>query len=269
MGGHDRRLVHIRLEEKPRGLVAHLTIDNESKLNAMNSELMGQFIEETARLATIDRLRAVILTGAGPKAFVGGADINEMAALKTPDQAKAFITRLHQCCDGVRSIPVPVIARIQGFALGAGLELAASCDLRIASGNAVFGMPEIKLGIPSVIEAALLPMLIGWGRTREMLLLGEKFTAQEALEWGLIERIAPPSELDAAVDDWIEKILTSSPHAVRLQKALIRAWEDLPAGAAVAAGIDAFAAAFETTEPAAAMSEFIAQQKRRKRENRK
>jgi enoyl-CoA hydratase/carnithine racemase len=130
-------------------------------------------------------------------------------------------------------------------------------------------MPEVKLGIPSVVEAALLPMLIGWGRTREILLLGENFTAQEALEWRLIERIAPSSELDAAVDDWIEKILTSSPRAVRLQKALIRAWEDLPVGAAVAAGIDTFAAAFETTEPATAMSEFIAQQKKRKRETRK
>ncbi len=269
MRGRDQRLVNVRLEEKPRGLVAHLTIDNEPKLNAMNSELMDQFIEETARLAAFDRLRVVILTGAGPKASVSGADIQEMAALKTPCQAKAFITRVHKCCDGVRSIPVPVIARIQGFTLGAGLELAASCDLRIATDTAIFGMPEVKLGIPSVVEAALLPMLIGWGRTREVLLLGEKFTAQEALEWRLIERIAPSSELDAAVDDWIEKILTSGPRAVRLQKALIRAWEDLPVGAAVAAGIDTFAAAFETAEPATAMSEFIAQQKRRKREIRK
>jgi enoyl-CoA hydratase/carnithine racemase len=106
-----------------------------------------------------------------------------MASLH-PDSARTFITLLHGCCKALRELPVPVIARIQGYALGGGLELAVACDLRVASDTAVFGMPEVKLGIPSVIEAALLPALVGWGRTRHMLLLGESFGATEAATGG-------------------------------------------------------------------------------------
>ena len=95
---------------------------------------------------------------------------------------------------------MPVIARVNGYALGAGLEVAAACDLRIASSNAVFGMPEVKVGIPSVVEAALLPGLIGWGRTRELLLFGENIDAATALAWGLVEQVVAPAELDAAVE---------------------------------------------------------------------
>src|SRR5439155_1086231 len=116
-------------------------------------------------------LRLVIVTGAGERAFVGGADINELAALDT-DSAREFITLVHRCCDGFHRLPVPVIARIDGYALGAGLELAAACDLRVASNRAVFGMPEVRVGIPSVVEAALLPQLIGYGRARRLLLTG-------------------------------------------------------------------------------------------------
>jgi len=210
-------------------------------------------------------LRAVVLTGDGPKAFIVGADINEMAAIDSADRARAFITLLHRCCDAIRTFPVPVIARINGYCFGAGLEIAAACDARIASDAALFGMPEVKLGIPSVIEAALLPLLVGWGRAREIMLLGEAFTANEALTWGLVERAVPASALDAAVEAWIGRLLTSRPRAVRLQKRLIRQWEDLPLGAAIEAGIDAFAAAYETDEPAAAMREFLAAQKSRRR----
>ena len=186
------------------------------------------------------------------------ADINEMNAIRDPATARSFITRVHACCAAIRSIPVPTIARIQGFALGAGLELAAACDLRIASQTATFGMPEVKLGIPSVVEAALLPMLIGWGRTRQMLLLGETFGAQQALAWNLVEQVTPPDELDSAIQICIGQLLNSKPRAVRLQKSLIRAWEDLSTQEAIQAGIDAFAAAFDTDEPQIAMHEFLA-----------
>ena len=159
---------------------------------------------------------------------------------------------------------MPVIARIHGYAFGAGLEIAAACDVRIASETASFGMPEVKLGIPSVIEAALLPTLVGWGRAREIMYLGEIFTAAEALEWGLIEHVVPTAALDATVETWIGKLLTSTPGAVRLQKRLIRQWEDLPLSAAVQAGVAAFAAAYRTDEPAVAMRKFLAAQKARK-----
>jgi len=159
---------------------------------------------------------------------------------------------------------VPVLARIQGFTLGAGLELVAACDLRIAAASARFGMPEVRLGIPSVVEAALLPGLVGWGRTRQLLLLGEVYEADEAARWGLLERVVPDEELDAAVDEWLDALLLATPRAIRLQKALIRKWEDLPVSDAIRAGIDAFASAYETDEPARAMAAFRAERRRDK-----
>lgn len=261
----DDRLFHVRLDERKQGVVAHATINNARHLNAINSAVMEEFVDTMAQLATDPWLRAVVLTGAGGKAFIVGADINEMAGLQSAAQATAFITRLHRCCHAIRHHPVPVIARIQGFAFGAGLEIAAACDVRIATDAALFGMPEVKLGIPSVIEAALLPTLVGWGRAREMMFLGETFTADKAHEWGLVEHVVPASSLDAAVETWIGRLLTSMPGAVRLQKRLIRQWEDLPLAAAIAAGIDTFAQAYETDEPVNAMREFLAAQKARKK----
>jgi enoyl-CoA hydratase len=260
----DRQL-HIRRDDRSQGVVAYATIDNAGKLNAINSALMGELVGAMSELAADARLRAVVLTGAGPKAFIAGVDINEMARIEDSAQATAFITRLHQCCEAIRNVPVPVIARVQGYAFGGGLEIAAACDVRIASEAAVFGMPEVKLGIPSVIEAALLPMLVGWGRAREIMYLGETFTADEALQWGLVERVVPAPALDAAVEAWIAKLLTSAPRAVRLQKQLIRQWEDLPLAAAVQAGIKAFAAAYETDEPVATMHEFLAARRARRK----
>jgi enoyl-CoA hydratase/carnithine racemase len=149
----------------------------------------------------------------------------------------------------LRRLPVPVIARIDGYALGAGLELAAACDLRVASGRAVFGMPEVRIGIPSVVEAALLPLLIGHGRARRLLLTGENIGAAEALDWGLVDVVASPDRLDAEVDRLAAQIIAGGPNAIKLQKRLILDWEELPTAAAVARGIDCFATAYETDEP--------------------
>jgi len=248
--------------------VAYLTVSNEPKLNTLSSALMQEFLRALHELAGDESLRAVVLTGAGTKAFIGGADIHEMAQLDAVS-GRAFITLLHRCCDALRELPVPVIARINGYALGAGLEIAAACDLRIAADTARFGMPEVRLGIPSVIEAALLPTLIGWGRTRQLLLLAETITSAEAFQWGLVEMVVPLSKfyssaaLDEAVEVWVSSILKAGPHAIRLQKKLIRRWEDLPLSDAVRAGVDAFAAAWETDEPRRMMQEFLADRARR------
>src|SRR5947209_3165486 len=158
--------IGVLVEERKLGAVARVTIENSAKLNTLDSLLMIAFIGELEALAKREDLRAVVLTGAGDNAFIGGANIFEMATLDA-ERSQAFITLVHRSCNALRELPVPVIARVNGYALGAGLEVAAACDLRIASSNAVFGMPEVKVGIPSVVEAALLPGLIGWGRTRE------------------------------------------------------------------------------------------------------
>jgi enoyl-CoA hydratase len=124
-------------------------------------------------------------------------------------------------------------------------------------------MPEVKLGIPSVIEAALLPMLIGWGRTRQILLFGENFTAQEAHSWGLVNELVSGGDLDNAVGRWLDQLLSCSPGAIRLQKQLIRSWEDMPLRAAIQAGVESFTTVVRSGEPSAAMHDFLDRQKLR------
>ncbi len=250
--------VIVRLARRPGGhRVAKISINNPTRLNCLSSAVMTALVAAFQALSDDPAIRAVVLTGEGDKAFIGGADIREMAGLDV-DSGRAFITRVHACCAAVRDFPAPVIARIQGFALGAGLEIAAACDLRLAAEDARLGMPEVKLGVPSVVEAALLPGLIGWGRTRQMLLLGSTIGAAEALDWGLVGQVTTADGLDAAVAAWLDQICEAGPEALRLQKALIRRWEELPMGAAVQAGVDAFADAWTGDEPGRMMGDFLA-----------
>src|SRR5579872_462801 len=209
------------------GFVARITIDRAAKLNALDRTLMAEIIDAMTGLTDDPALRLAVVTGAGGgRAFIGGADIDELATLDA-DSARAFITAVHVCCDAFRHLAVPAIARIDGYALGAGLELAAACDFRIASDRSVFGMPEVRIGLPSAVEAALLPGLIGPARTRKLLLTGDNIGADEALAWGLVDRIVPAEELDAAVETLAGSILAAGPYAVRLQKSLILDWEEM------------------------------------------
>jgi enoyl-CoA hydratase len=256
--------VTLRVEETPRGRIAFVAIDNQKKLNSLSSEVMSQFIEIFRNLSAAPALRAVVLRGAGDKAFIGGANIDEMAAVDSPEAARAFILKVHGCCQAIRDLPVPVIAAIDGWCLGAGLEVAAACDMRLCSDEARFGMPEVRLGIPSVVEAALLPSLIGWGRTRRILMTGEIFSASEALAWGLVEEVYLKAMLETAVYDLLEKLLEAEPRAVQLQKALIQRWEELPMSRAIAAGVDAFEQAWTTDEPTASMARYLADRARAK-----
>jgi enoyl-CoA hydratase len=255
-----RNWVDVRRDD--RG-VAVVTIDNAARLNVLNTSVMTDLVAAVERLGTDETLRAVVLRGAGERAFIGGADINEMTALDA-DSARAFITLVHRSCDVFRCLPVPVIARIQGYVFGAGVEIAAACDMRIATEGSQFGMPEVRLGVPSVVEAALLPQLIGWGRTRQFLLTGDTIDAATALAWGLVETVVPSDQLDHAVERLLESILASGPRAIRLQKALIIAWEDLPLREAIQRGVDSFADAWLTDEPRRMMQDFADRRRRRK-----
>jgi enoyl-CoA hydratase/carnithine racemase len=251
--------VTVRFDDGARGRVAYVSVDNQKKLNSLSSEVMAQFVQAFRHLSADPALRAVVLRGAGDKAFIGGANIDEMAGIDGPEAGRTFIQKVHGCCQAIRDLPVPVIAAVDGWCLGAGLEVAAACDMRLCSDRAQFGMPEVRLGIPSVVEAALLPSLIGWGRTRRILMTGEIFGASEALAWGLVEEVYLQAMLETAVEDLLEKLLEAEPRAVRLQKALIQRWEDLPMGEAIAAGVDAFAAAWTGDEPRTAMARYLAE----------
>ncbi len=248
--------VELAIGERNGARIARITVDHPGKLNILNRGLIGELANKVESLAADEGLRALVLTGAGNRAFIGGADIRDLATLDRRTAAP-FITALHRACDALRRLPVPVIARIEGYALGAGLEVAAACDLRIAGESARFGMPEVKVGIPSVIEAALLPTLIGWGRTRRLLLTAETIDAETAERWGLIEWRVPAARLDALVDEVLDAVLACGPNAIRLQKALIRDWEDLTLSRAVARGIERFAESFATDEPQQKMQAFL------------
>ncbi len=252
----------IDLDLDARG-VASVTIANAAKLNTLNRAVMTRLIDVVETLATEPTLRAVVLRGAGVRAFIGGADITEMATLDA-GSARDFISLVHRSCDVFRRLPVPVIARIQGYTLGAGLEIAAACDLRVAASDATFGMPEVRIGIPSAVEAALLPQLIGWGRTRELLLTGEAIDAATAERWGLVAQVVAPAELDAAVERRIVSILACGPRAIGAQKALIQAWENLPMRDSIERGIDCFEASWSSDEPARMMAGFLDAMRRRK-----
>jgi len=256
--------ITVQTETRDGGLVATVVIDRPDRLNAMGAALFDSFAEAVRRLSADPALRAIVVAGAGERAFVGGADIGEMSGISAPETARAFILKVHEACASLRACPAPVIARIQGYCFGAGLELAAACDFRIAGSDAQFGMPEVRLGIPSVVEAALLPRLIGWGRARRLLLTGETIGAGTALGWALVEEAAAPGELDASVERALADILACGPEAVRSQKRLIAAWERLPLEAAIEAGVEAFAQSFMTDEPQRMMAAFLAARAARK-----
>jgi len=250
--------VHVTFAARACGArVARVTIDHAAKLNCLSSQLIVALRNAFGRLGAEANLRAVVLTGAGERAFIGGADIDELSGLCS-DSARLFITRLHQACRAIRDCPVPVIARINGYCLGAGLEVAMSCDMRAAAADAQLGMPEVRLGLPSVIEAALLPGQIGWGRTRELLLTGVRYSGAEALAMGLVEKAVPAAELDAAIEAWLAGIARAREGAVRAQKRLINAWECVSIEEGVLLGIDALADAYTTGEPQQALAAFIA-----------
>src|SRR6185437_12060530 len=171
--------------------------------------------------------------------------------------AEAFITRLRDLCEAVRAFPAPVIARMPGWSLGGGLEVAAACDFRIAARDAKFGMPEVRVGIPSVIHAALLPRLIGWGRARWLVMTAENIDAATALAWGLVDVVAQQGGLDGAVDRTIKMLLECSPEALRAQKHLLRQWEELPLTESVNLSIGVFGQSYLTGEPQRLMGEFV------------
>ncbi len=243
--------------------IATLTLNRPAKLNALSTDMIAALLDTLRMLHQQPGLRAVILTGAGGKAFCGGAQVEALAALG-PTSSRAFITSLHDICEAIRQLPVPVLARIDGHCIGAGLEIAAACDLRIASTRARFAMPEVRLGIPSVIEAVLLPGLIGWGRTRLLVYTGRVIDAATACDWGLLEDLVEPDALDAAVQRCVEEITASDADVIASQKHLMREWEGMTPAEGIALSIDAFEQTWQRPEPRRRLNEFVAQMEARR-----
>ena len=237
-----------------RGDVVWCTLDRPP-LNLFEPGLIAALRATFETLARDGGIRAAVLAGRG-RAFTAGMDVHVLKALDA-GAARALITDLCAAIDAVHRAPFPVLAAVHGACLGAGFELALACDLRLAAADASFGLPEVRVGVPSVIQAALLPPLIGPGRAAEMLLLGTPVGAREALAWGLVNRVVEPGALAAAVDDTLAAVLACGPRAVRAQKALMIRWRESDLPSAVRAGIEAFAACYGGDEPREGAAAFL------------
>jgi enoyl-CoA hydratase/carnithine racemase len=206
-------------------------------------------------LAADRSTRLAVVVGSG-RAFTAGMDVRVLRDLDV-GRARELITALHDAIAAVHRAPFPVIAAVNGPCLGAGFELALACDLRVAAASASFGLPEVRVGVPSVIQAALLPPMVGPGRAAEMLLTGAPITAATALDWGLVNRVVPDDRLRPAAEELAAAILAAGPEAIRLQKELIVRWRESDLSTAVRHGINAFATAYATDEPLEGMSAYL------------
>jgi enoyl-CoA hydratase/carnithine racemase len=248
----------VRVERE--GALAWLTLDRPP-LNLIVPEMVEGIRSALDALRRDPAVRLAVIGGAG-RVTTGGMQLQVLREL-APGSAKAFIASLHEAINLVHDAPFPTIGMVHGACLGAGFELAMACDLRTAAAGTRLGLPEIRVGIPSVIEAALLPGFVGPGRAAEILLTGESITAEQALGWGLVNRVAPAAELRTATAELAARILECAPTAVRLQKELIVRWRNTDQRTAVEYGVNAFAQSFATGEPREAMDAFLGKRRPR------
>ena len=206
---------HVLFELDADGIV-QISIDRRDKFNALTGALIEELKDAFSRLAEDRSIRAAVITGAGNKAFVAGADIGELAAL-TPVEAREYALRGQQTFRLLETCGKPTVAAVNGFALGGGMELAMACSVRFASESARFGQPEVKLGlVPGYGGTQRLPRLVGRGRALELLLSGEMITAAEAHRIGLVNAVVPPDELLQYSRFWLNKVLANAPVALGL-----------------------------------------------------
>jgi enoyl-CoA hydratase len=233
---------HILFESGEDG-IAQVTVNRPQKLNALNTALVLELEDAFRRVRTENAIRALIVTGAGEKAFVAGADINELAVL-TPVEAQTYAARGQRTLRELETMTKPSVAAVNGYALGGGLELAMACTVRFASPNAKLGQPEIKLGIlPGYGGTQRLPRLVGRGRALEMLLAGDPIDAAEAHRIGLVNAVVAQPDLLAHCRQWLAKVLANAPVAA----ALIVQAVDLGLNAGLDEGLRYEAAAFGLT----------------------
>ncbi len=242
------------------GRVAVLTINRPDKLNALNEAMRTETLAHLTAIETDDDIGAVVITGAGEKSFVAGADIGEFAGRSPFDQREAM--RFPRVFDMMANFPKPVIAMINGFCLGGGCELAMSCDMRIASEKARFGQPEIKLGlIPGGGGTQRMPRLIGMGNAMKLILSGDMIDATEAQRMGLVDDVVAPDALREHTLALASSIAAKSPLTVRVAKEAMRASERLSIEEGILYERDLFCLCFSTEDKAEGVAAFLEKRK--------
>ena len=248
----------IKYEQKDA--IAVLTIDRERALNALNSEVLGE-LDAAIDAIDLDAVRCLIITGAGQKSFVAGADIGEMSTLSKAE-GEAFGKKGNDVFRKIEKLPIPVIAAVNGFALGGGCELSMSCDIRLASENAVFGQPETGLGItPGFGGTQRLARIIPVGKAKEMLYAGTKIKADEALSLGLVNAVYPSEELLPAAEKLAAKIARNAPIAVRASKKAVDEGLQVSIDEAIVIEEKLFGSCFETEDQRNGMAAFLNKEK--------
>jgi enoyl-CoA hydratase len=239
-----------------QGRTAVLTINRPDKLNALNEQVRDEVLTALDELAGDDSVGVVVITGAGEKAFIAGADIREFEGRQPFDQRHAM--RTPRIFDAMASFPKPVIAMINGFCLGGGCELAMSCDIRVASEKARFGQPEIKLGlIPGGGGTQRLPRLVGLGNALRLVLSGDMIGAAEAKEIGLVEMVFSADELRAKTLELAERIAAMSPLTLKVAKEAVRMSQRLPIEEGILYERDLFCLCFSTEDKAEGVQAFL------------
>jgi enoyl-CoA hydratase len=239
------------------GRVAILTVNRPDKLNALNQQVRDEMLEALGTIEHDTGVGVVVLTGAGEKAFIAGADIGEFAGRTPFDQRHAM--RSPRIFDVMASYPKPVIAMINGYCLGGGCELAMSCDIRIASDKARFGQPEINLGlIPGGSGTQRMPRLVGMGQAMRLILSGDMIPAAEAKEIGLVEMVVPADELRGKTLELAGKIADKSPLTLKVAKEALRASERLSIEDGLAYERDLFCLCFSSADKQEGVEAFLA-----------
>ena len=236
--------------------IAILSMDGRTHLNLLGPAVFQALRQRVVECGEDDTVRAIILRGAGERAFSAGVDLHEMKDL-TPLTAETFIRSLHRAARILLDVPVPVVAAIQGPCLGGALELGLAADIRIASDDAIFGLPEVRVGLPSVIEASLLPPTVGLGRARKMLLTGETIDAAEALRIGLVDEVVANEKVHDAAMDTAREFLGMARPVLAAQKDIVARWLELGEAESAEYTIKTFALGFATPYPHEAMSAFL------------
>src|SRR6266851_7473413 len=233
------------ITSEPRGTdLLLLTLQRPEKRNALSLALIEQLTSELQRSEADPSIRGVVVTGAGPS-FCAGVDLHEFADA-TPESARVLIVALRVLCLTVRELSKPVACAIQGHCLGGALELAACADFRVCTPDAQLGMPEVFLGLPSVIDAVMLGHLIGVGRARELLLTGEPISGETAFQWGLVNRLASAQDVIEVAADLLGQATRHLPEVIAAQKRLHQQWLDLPYSEAVERSVDSLVDAFRS-----------------------
>lgn len=244
------------LYEKANG-IATVTFNRPKALNALNSATLRELSDLLDEIAQDESVKAVILTGAGEKAFVAGADITEMRR-KTPLEARSFSQFGNAVFLKLERLPQPTIAAVNGFALGGGCELAMACDIRVASTNAKFGQPEVNLGIVAGFGGTQrLPRLVGAGNAKELLMTADMISAERAAQIGLANHVVEPAQLLAKAQEITGKILSKAPFAVQFSKKLVNDGANIDLDRALALESETFGSLFGSEDRVEGMTAFV------------